>query len=153
MGKRRLARILALNALFQMEVGKIELETAIANVLQEDELLENLTEGYGYTLNKSLEMLKWLSGITAYVTETVKGVSEHLTDLDELIRPFVKNWRFERLAKPEITILRLAMYEILYGSDIPSSVSIDEAIELAKLFGEPESSKFINGILGSILKV
>jgi N utilization substance protein B len=152
MGKRRLARILALNALFQMEVGKIEMEEAITNVLQEEVLLENLKEFYGLPLDKALEALNHLPELATYVDGTVRGVNQHLQELDELIHPFLKNWHIDRLAKPELTILRLALYEMLYVQDIPYSVSIDEAVELAKLFGEPDARRFVNGVLGKILK-
>lgn len=152
MGKRRLARILAFNALFQMEVGHVELEDAIANVLREDVLLENLTEIYGLPLEKALKTLKALPEVTAYVQETVRGVRHNLQSLDEVISPFLKNWHIDRVAKPELTILRLSLYEMLYQQDMPYSVSIDEAVELAKLFGDADARRFINGILGKILK-
>ncbi|ABB15975.1 transcription antitermination factor NusB [Carboxydothermus hydrogenoformans] len=82
--------------------------------------------------------------------ELVRGVIEKKERLDEIIRRRAIGWDFKRLAKVDKTLLRLALYEMLYRPDIDIPVSIDEAVELAKVYGEEESPKFINGILGYV---
>lgn len=77
------------------------------------------------------------------------GVLENLNQIDTLITENSKNWSFDRLNKIDKAIIRLASYEILYRDDIPKGVSINEAVELAKIYGTDESSKFINGFLGN----
>ncbi|GAV22366.1 transcription antitermination factor NusB [Carboxydothermus pertinax] len=82
--------------------------------------------------------------------ELVLGVIEKREKLDDIIRKRAIGWEFNRLARVDKTILRLALYEMLYRPDIDIPVSIDEAVELAKIYGEKESPKFINGILGYV---
>ena len=62
------------------------------------------------------------------------------------------NWSLDRMARTDRNILRMAIYEILYESDVPGSVSVNEAVELAKIYGDADSSKFVNGILGNVLR-
>ena len=73
-------------------------------------------------------------------------------ELDEKISAASVNWSLERIAKVDLTILRLATYEILYEDDVPGSVAINEAVELANRYSEPSSGRFINGVLGTILR-
>ena len=77
----------------------------------------------------------------------VSGVVDNLEELDEVIMGFSRNWRLDRIARIELTILRLALYEMLYRHDIPMKVGINEGIELSKKFGDEKSSRFVNGIL------
>ena len=81
----------------------------------------------------------------------VLGVSEHETELDERIADISENWALSRMPLVDLTILRIACFELYHcASDVPPSVAINEAVELAKLFAGDESSKFINGILGRV---
>ncbi len=73
-------------------------------------------------------------------------------DIDSKIAEYSKNWAFERISKVDLSIMRLALAEILYSEEVPDSVSINEAVELAKKFGGENSGKFINGILGEITR-
>lgn len=86
-----------------------------------------------------------------YVEEITNGVKEKQDELDDVISKYLKGWTMDRISKIDIAILRLAVYEILYRDDIPYKVSINEAIELAKVFGENSSASFINGILGEVV--
>jgi N utilization substance protein B len=81
----------------------------------------------------------------------VFGTIEHEKELDELITPHLVNWTIDRLANIDKTILRMAAYELKY-EDVPANVTLDEAVELAKAFGDDHSSKFVNGVLSKIKK-
>ncbi len=83
----------------------------------------------------------------AFAEELIHGVLENLDDVDAEIRTYAENWDFERIAKMDLSILRLAIYELLKRLDIPPIVSINEAIDLSKQFSGPDSKRFINGIL------
>jgi len=74
-------------------------------------------------------------------------IMEKLSEIDEQINAKAKGWTTERMGKVELTIIRLAIYEILYDEDVPAGVAINEAVELAKKFGQDESYSFVNGIL------
>lgn len=86
-----------------------------------------------------------------YLNEMVKNFELNKSTIDELISKYAKNWTINRIAKVDLAILRLAVCEILYVPNIPTKVSINEAIELAKLYCDDKSPKFINGILGSVV--
>ena len=88
----------------------------------------------------------------AYISRILDGVLSHVTELDEKISAASVNWSLDRIAKVDLTILRLATYEILYEDDVPGSVAINEAVELANRYSEPSSGRFINGVLGTILR-
>lgn len=88
----------------------------------------------------------------AYISRILDGVLSHVTELDEKISAASVNWSLERIAKVDLTILRLATYEILYEDDVPGSVAINEAVELANRYSEPSGGRFINGVLGTILR-
>ena len=88
----------------------------------------------------------------AYVLDVVTGIQKNLKSIDDKIKAHLKDWNFERISKIDIAILRLAIYEIDFREDIPSKVSINEAVELAKSFIEDSSPSFINGILAEIIK-
>jgi N utilization substance protein B len=79
--------------------------------------------------------------------ELIHGVLEHVADIDGRIRGLAHNWEFERIAKIDLAILRLAMFEMIYRKDIPPVVSINEAIDLSKQFSNADAKRFINGIL------
>ena len=83
----------------------------------------------------------------AFAEELIHGAIEHMAAVDEEIKIHAKNWTFDRIAKVDLSVLRLAIYELLERTDIPPIVSINEAIELGKIFSNPDSKRFINGIL------
>ncbi|MGG3841486.1 transcription antitermination factor NusB [Anoxybacillus kestanbolensis] len=122
--KRHTAREKALQALFQIDVGDIEPHAAIANVVETE------TDPFMETL--------------------VFGVVEHQKEIDDILRQHLEKWTLERVANVDRSILRMAVFEMKYMDDIPLSVSIDEAVELAKVFGDEKSSRFINGVLAKI---
>ena len=88
----------------------------------------------------------------AYARSLVHGTLEHLEEVNGLIRQQADNWRLERMPAVDRNILRLAVYELLYEEDIPKLVVMDEAIELAKKFSTDQSSRFVNGLLDGLLK-
>ena len=83
----------------------------------------------------------------AFAEELALGTIENIEVIDGHINEHANNWTFERIAKVDLAILRLAIYELLYRNDIPPIVSINEAIDLSKIFSNPDSKRFINGIL------
>lgn len=83
----------------------------------------------------------------AFGEELIHGTIEHATDIDARIKALAHNWEFDRIAKIDLAILRLAMFEMIYRKDIPPVVSINEAIDLSKQFSNADAKRFINGIL------
>lgn len=124
--KRHEAREKAFQILFQLDVNDNEPEQAISNFL---ESAQN---------NDFMDLL-------------VNGVAEHKEELDTIIANNLEHWSLERIASVERTIIRIAVFEINFLEDIPTSVSINEAIELANLYGDEKSGKFVNGVLSKII--
>ncbi|MDR6122438.1 N utilization substance protein B [Bacillus sp. SLBN-46] len=124
--KRRTAREKALQALFQIDVSNTDPSLAIEHVLEGemgDEYLSNL----------------------------VIGVVEHKEEIDKLIIENLEKWSMDRLATVDRNLLRIAAYELkFYRNEIPENVILDEAIEIAKIYGDDQSSKFINGVLSKV---
>lgn len=87
-----------------------------------------------------------------YIHDILEGCIRHRTEIDSIIKERSKGWRFDRLSKVDLSILRLALYEILYRDDIPESVSVNEGVELAKKYGNEKSGSFVNGVLGYYLR-
>ncbi len=87
-----------------------------------------------------------------YISRVVVGIGEHSAELDEYIEKYARGWDFARISRTALAIMKTAMFEILYMPDIPEGVSINEALELAKKYDEPETVSFINGILGTFVK-
>ena len=87
-----------------------------------------------------------------YTVQLVEGTVSRLTDIDRLIASYASNWNISRMAIVDRNILRMGAYELLYVDDVPPKVCLNEAVELAKRFGDEESSKFVNGILDTIHK-
>ena len=87
----------------------------------------------------------------SYIQEKYERIKEKLPQIDELLGSVYKGWRTERMGKVELTLLRLAVYEMKYDDDIPVGVAINEAVELAKTFGGDGSPAFINGILAKLV--
>jgi N utilization substance protein B len=129
MGTRRKSRELAMQALFCMDTLKNE----------SDELLEGLSG-----------MLELAPDINRFYMMLIKGVIDNKSQLDQLIEKFSSNWKISRMGCVDRNILRIAAYEILYCHDIPPKVSINEAVDIGKLYGTEESGSFINGILDGI---
>lgn len=88
----------------------------------------------------------------AFSRELLRGIEEHQEEIDEQIDEMAIGWRIDRMPKVDLSILRVAIYEMLYREDIPTGVSINEAVELAKAFGGDRSSAYINGMLGTLAK-
>lgn len=128
--KRRRSREYALQLLFQLELSGTELNGEIW-----DEFWENLNED---------------DEVKEFTLDVVKATQAHMSELDEIIKKAAEHWAIERMAVIDRNILRAATYEIYYRSDIPSSVAINEAIEIAKKYSTQESASFINGILDKI---
>ena len=131
MGKRRRARELAMEALYRIEIAEDTPESVLADLFSANPL-DPETEGFARSL----------------VLQTVGNQKK----IDHLISETAKNWDLERIAVIDKNILRFAIAELLYFSDIPMKVTIDEAIEIAKKFSTPDSSRFVNGILDRIAK-
>lgn len=87
-----------------------------------------------------------------YIRKTVKGTAEHREELDRYIEKYSKGWKLSRISRIALSILRTAMFEVLYMDDVPDSVAINEAVELSKGYEEQETVSFINGILGSFMR-
>ena len=85
-----------------------------------------------------------------YIQEKYEAVVSHVPEIDELLNENAKGWKTGRMNKVDLTILRLAVYEMKWDEDIPDGVAINEAVELAKRFGGDSSSSFVNGILGKL---
>ena len=127
---RRQAREAALQALYTLEVGRARLAETIKNGLEHCGLEGDQAE---------------------FMRSLVSGVFEKQIVLDELLAPLVTEWKFDRVAAIDRSVLRLAAYELYFCPDIPPVSSINEAIELAKKFSTVDSGKFVNGVLGKLL--
>ena len=86
----------------------------------------------------------------AYIQEKFEKIRNKIPEIDELLNKASKGWKTSRMGKVDLTILRLASYEVLFDEDVPGKVAINEAVELAKKFGGDESPAFINGVLGKV---
>jgi len=87
-----------------------------------------------------------------YIQDVVSGTKEHTERLDDIIAENLKGWSLRRLSRTTLVILRLAVYELLYMKDIPVSVSINEAVNLGKKYGDVKDSSYVNGVLSAIEK-
>lgn len=90
--------------------------------------------------------------VSAYAENVFNGVCEKSEELDECISTYLKGWKINRIPKINLAILRLAVYEIKYVDDVPQSVAINEAVELAKKYSGKEDASFINGVLGAYVR-
>ncbi|HDT9757800.1 TPA: transcription antitermination factor NusB [Listeria monocytogenes] len=122
--KRREAREKALQALFQIELNEMSLDQAIKNIMEDEQ--------------------------DDYMEKLVEGVMANKAEIDAIIEPNLDNWRMDRLSKVDLSLLRLSVYEIKYLDDVPNRVSLNESIEIAKIYSDEKSSKFINGVLANI---
>lgn len=87
-----------------------------------------------------------------YIQMIVNGVKENIKKIDDIILSKLKNWSLDRIAKIDLAILRLAIYEILYVDSIPNKVSANEAVELAKTYGNNDSKSFVNGVIAKVIE-
>lgn len=138
--KRRLAREIAIQSLYQMEMNEVTAEEAVSMLIAEA-AGENESEVELSDVNKT----------TSFVLELVGGTWEHKAAIDEMLANYLKNWQVSRLSKVDRQVLRLAVYEMVFRNDVPGKVAVNEAIELAKHFGVEESGKFVNGVLGKMI--
>ncbi|NLZ38854.1 MAG: transcription antitermination factor NusB [Firmicutes bacterium] len=126
---RRVAREIAFKTVFQYDQGRNEAEPVLSSLIAESDLS---------------------SSQAAFARELALGVIAKLEELDELIRPYLKNWQLERLAAVDKNILRLAVYELIYHKNIPVAVTINEALELCKIYHDEKAAKFLNGVLDKL---
>jgi len=101
-------------------------------------------------LQRHAEERNLLPKVVEYAQELADGVCNHLADIDAHIQSAAREWPLQQMARVDKNILRLAIYEILFNNTVPAKAAINEAVELAKLFGSDTSSRFINGVLGTI---
>ncbi|MCM3784108.1 transcription antitermination factor NusB [Neobacillus mesonae] len=139
--KRRLAREIVVQSLYQMEMNEVEAKEAVGMLFQ-----EAAEENEGEVVIKNEEVMH------QYVLEHVRGIWENKDAIDGLLADYLKGWQVSRLSRVDRQILRLAAYEMLYREDVPAKVSVNEAIELSKHFGTDESGKFVNGVLGKMIQ-
>lgn len=135
---RHLGRIVALQTLYEYEFRS---DDSTKSGVVDDILARNIAR---YT--EAIDDKK-------FVEELVKGVLKHRDDLDEKLQPIAPSWPILQVALIDRNVLRIGLYELLYRSDaVPPKVAINEAVELAKAFGSDNSSKFVNGVLGTALR-
>jgi N utilization substance protein B len=131
MGGRRLSREMGLKVLFQIDLVSTNIEEVLKYTFEDGVFPDEVKE---------------------FTLILVKGVTGNLSEIDKEINNYTNNWSLERITNIDRNILRMAIYEILYLKNIPKSVSINEAVELAKKYGTKSSSSFVNGVLGKIDK-
>lgn len=132
---RHLGRIVALQSLYEYEfrVGSGDSSADLGDIL-----------------SRNLDRYEQAIEDTDFVHDLAKGVVEHQADLDAKIQPIAPEWPIDQIARIDRAVLRLGLYELLYRAEsVPPKVAINEAVELAKAFGSDNSSKFINGVLGT----
>jgi N utilization substance protein B len=129
-GVRRKARILALQALYEIDCSSHSSESVIDRYLEEKALPEETME---------------------FVRELTMGVIQNIQEIDVIIQRFAPLFPLKQIAAVDRNILRIAIYESVFSDSVPVKATINEAVELAKGFGSDTSSKFINGVLGSVI--
>lgn len=131
MRKRTKARECALQVLYQIDITKDSADSLLSAFWEDKEVEAEVRD---------------------FATALVKGTVENMQKINDLITKYASNWKLKRMAVIDRNVLRLATYELLYCEDIPPKVSINEAVDLAKKYGDIESGKFVNGILDRINK-
>ncbi len=114
--------------------------------------MDSMSEYTEESLEGFLTNFQFDEGETLYIRESVSTIIEHLEEIDDNIQKNLEGWSIYRLAKVDLAVLRIAIYEILYREDIPVEVSINEAIETVKKFSTDDSFKFVNGVLGGFVR-
>jgi transcription antitermination protein NusB len=135
MGSRRKARIIAFQTLYGWEMSRAPLAELMEVDWIDDEKKERLEED---TL--------------AFARLLVSGTIENIEEVDAAITGQLEHWDFSRLSRVDLAILRMSAYSLLYQRDVPPSVTIDEAVDIAKEFGADDSYRFVNGVLDGIRK-
>jgi N utilization substance protein B len=128
---RRKAREVALKVLFQMDLGRQTLDEAWPLAVEGERLP---------------------AASAAFARELAAGAASHQAEIDRLLSECSEGWKVSRMPGVDRNLLRLAAYELLHRPDIPASVTINEAVELAKVYGTDESPRFINGVLGQLAR-
>lgn len=134
---RHLGRIVALQTLYEQDFR----QEAGDSSFDVSEVLDRNVHRYRETID-DIEFIESLIG----------GVIKHQKELDEVLQPLAPEWPISQIARMDRVVLRMGAYELLHAEDVPPKVVINEAVELAKAFGGDNSSKFINGVLGSLLR-
>ena len=134
---RHLGRIIALQTLYEEE---FRLECKDQNLVLNQILARNIA--------RYAEMVD----DPKFVEDLVRGVKKKQKAIDAILQPIAPEWPIDQIARMDRAVLRIGAYELLFGKDIPPKVVINEAVELAKSFGGDNSSKFVNGVLGTVLK-
>jgi len=134
---RHLGRIIALQTLYEQDFRR----RAGDESFKLDETLARNIARYSETVDDK-----------DFIKRLVHGVVKHEEDLDETLRPVAPEWPIDQIARMDRIVLHIGLYELLYESSVPPKVVINEAVELAKAFGGDNSSKFINGVLGTVLR-
>jgi N utilization substance protein B len=134
---RHLGRIVALQTLYELDF-RVEVEE------------ENLDRKA--ILKRNIDRYKEVVEDKDFILNLVEGVSSKQQELDDIIQPVAPDWPLSQIARIDKTVLRIGVYELYYNKNVPKKVVINEAVELAKSFGSDNSSKFINGVLGTVLK-
>jgi len=132
MRRRTLAREHALKILYQFDITKRPMEAVVESYWQAEETKDH--------------------EIITYANLLAQGVSGRIKDIDLKIAHYATNWQIKRMAIIDRNVMRIGLYELQHTTDIPPKVAINEAVELAKKYGDLESSKFVNGILDKIHK-
>lgn len=133
---RHIAREVAFKVAFEMEF--------------QDESAEELFDRFlEYSAEKKLDIN---DEDVLYIKDVITGVKNNLENIDNCIKSKLKDWNFDRISKIDLGVLRVAIYEILYRNDIPEKVSVNEAVEICKTYGEDSSPSFVNGVLAEVLK-
>ena len=158
--KKVTSREYMMKLLYQADVNKegIENLSSILDKLLNDNLeyivnrYEELRLQYSNNPEIELENLEVEDVVDKeYMLSICESIKENHDKIDELINKHAKNWSIDRMPKVDVSILRLAICELLFVEDIPNKVSINEAVEIAKLYCDDKTPKFINGILGSVV--
>lgn len=134
---RHLGRIIALQTLFEQDFRR----AAGDNSFDLEAILARNIARYQATVDD-----------TDFIERIVRGVAEHEAELDVALQPIAPEWPIDQIARMDRVVLRIGLYELTHGDDVPPKVVINEAVELAKAFGSENSSKFVNGVLGTALR-
>jgi N utilization substance protein B len=134
---RHLGRIIALQTLYEYD---FRLSTGDVNADLQAILARNIARYEGTVEDKS------------FIERLVRGVNAKSADLDAALQPIAPEWPIDQIARMDRVVLRMGLYELTFEPDIPPKVVINEAVELAKAFGSENSSKFVNGVLGTALR-
>jgi N utilization substance protein B len=154
MGTRREARERAVQFLFQYDLNQPEnLEEAL-RVFWESQRAAALAEEkaearWGQTVELPAPSEEE-AAVRAFAEPLIRGTLGHVSEIDEQIKKYARNWDLHRMAVVDRNVLRLAIFEMLHREDIPPVVSINEAVDIAKRFSTEESGKFVNGILDKV---